>query len=211
MTLVNTIEAITEWCQTAICDGLKLKLPDDDLNDGEFPGETVTPTAFPLYVPAKDRLPPKAKAPIPSICVQLKEGQDLLKDGRRELKIRLSLAAWNPGLHGSEIKEPAPHDTALGGVSYHSVTDEEAVMRYNRNMDGWRDIWNFTDKALRALEGTEYIAGLRLIKEGDGIKYGHFTEDGAIWDYYPYWFMWLDFTLECGVVHKIPKSYEKYL
>ena len=37
----------------------------------------VHPAAFPLYVPGKDRLPPSVPAPIPSVCVQLIESEDL--------------------------------------------------------------------------------------------------------------------------------------
>ena len=99
----------------------------------------------------------------------------------------------------------------LGGKSYKPRTDPDKVNQYTRNMDGWRDLWNFADKALQALEGTEYIGGLRLVKENDGISYGPFTEEGTIWDYYPYWFLWIDFTLECGAVHKEPDIYKNLL
>ena len=51
---------------------------------------------------------------------------------------------------------------------------------------------------LREIESAEYIAGHRLVKE-QGIKFGLFTEDGNIWDYYPYWHNWITFTLEAGV------------
>ena len=57
---------------------------------------------------------------------------------------------------------------------------------------------------------TEYIAGLRLVKENN-IEYGPFTEDGALVSYYPYWFCWVQFTLEHGLARKIPADYEKLL
>src|SRR5699024_12063239 len=44
----------------------------------------------------------------------------------------------------------------------------------------------YSDLILREIENAEYIAGHRLVKE-KGVKYGLFTEDGNIWDYYPYW------------------------
>ena len=75
---------------------------------------------------------------------------------------------------------------------------------------GWRDVWSFTDKVLQAIENTEYIAGLRLVKENN-IEYGPFTEDGALVSYYPYWFCWVQFTLEHGLARKIPADYEKLL
>ena len=211
MTIVAIVDGIVKWAQEAICDKVSLKVPDDDVNDNNYPGERITPSAFPLFVPAKDRLPPKVAAPIPSICVQIKEGKDTPVDGKRVLKMRLNLATWNPGEHGTEIVTPQETDGVMFGKVYRRHSDPEAAASYTRNMDGWRDLWNFADVALHELEGTEYIAGLRLVKEGEGITFGPFTEEGAIWDYYPYWFLWIDFALECGVVHREPEVYKNLL
>ena len=101
---------------------------------------------------------------------------------------------------------PAQHPQALGGVKYRREPSEN----FKRNLEGWRDVWSFTDKVLQAIENTEYIAGLRLVKE-NGIEYGPFTEDGALVSYYPYWFCWVQFTLEHGLARKIPADYEKLL
>ena len=89
-------------------------------------------------------------------------------------------------------------------------TTGDAAKTYARNMEGWRDSFNFADLVLREVEGTEYIAGLRLVKES-GVKFGLFTEEGNIWDYYPYWHSWITFTLEAGVVVKPPEAYKNYL
>ena len=211
MTNVSIIDGVVAWAQENICDQILLKLPDDDANDSNSVGERIAPTAFPMFVPAKDRLAPKVAAPIPSLCVQIKEGKDTLNDGKRTLKMRFSLAAWNPGEHGAEVVVPHETEGAVGGKIYKKQSDPQEAAKYSRNMDGWRDLWNFADKALHALEGAEFIAGLRLVKETDGITYGPFTEEGAIWDYYPYWFLWIDFVLECGVVHAEPEIYKNFL
>lgn len=210
MTLTTIIDNVAKWAQESICNGLKLKLPDDDRNDEGFPGETVTPTAFPMFVPAKDRLPPNVAAPIPSLCVQFKEGKDQLVDGKRTVKLRISLATWSPGEHGTEYVVPEPDPTKPGGNRYHRRTGED-LASYTRNMEGWRGVMNFADRALEAIESAEFIAGLRLVKEGDGLSYGSFTQEGQIWDFYPYWFLWIDVTLECGVVHKTPDAYQNLL
>ena len=209
MTLVHSIDKVVEWLQKNVCSQITLKLPDDQNNGAEYGVKYVNPAAFPLYVPGKDRLPPSVPAPIPSLCVQLMEGSDDLQEKKRQLQIRLCLACWNPGEHGSEMYQARPNENALGGYSYYSVTGE-AAQTYARNMEGWRDSFNFADLVLRELEGTEYIAGHRLVKES-GIKFGLFTEDGNIWDYYPYWHNWITFTLEAGVVTRTPKEYENLL
>ena len=60
------------------------------------------------------------------------------------------------------------------------------------------------------LENTEYIDGHRIAKEA-GIKFGLFTEEGNIWDYYPYWHNWISFTLEAGAVVRTPEKYANFL
>ena len=209
MTLVQSIDKVVDWLRESVCSQITLKVPDDYRNDTSYDVEFVNPAAFPLYVPGKDRLPPSIPAPIPSVCVQLMEGNDDLLAKKRQLTIRLCLACWNPGKHGGEVFHPRPNAAALGGYSYYRATGE-AAQTYARNMDGWRDSFNFADLVLRELECTEYIAGHRLVKES-GIKYGLFTEDGNIWDYYPYWHNWITFTLEAGVAAKIPDAYKNLL
>ena len=209
MTLVQSIDKVVDWLRESVCPQITLKLPDDDRNDGSYDVKFVNPAAFPLYVPGKDRLPPNVSAPIPSVCVQMEEGNDELKDRRRQFKIRLCLACWNPGEHGAEKWHARKNEQALGGFSFVKATGEDAE-EYTRNMEGWRDSFNFMDLVLRELEGTEYINGLRLVKE-NGIKFGLFTEEGNIWDYYPYWHSWITFTLEAGVVIKTPEIYKNLL
>lgn len=209
MTLVQSIDKVVAWLNENVCSQISLKLPDDYKNDKSYGVEFVTPAAFPLYVPGKDRLPPSVPAPIPSVCVQLMEGSDDLLKKQRRLQLRLCLACWNPGTHGLEVLHPRKDEKALGGNSYYTAAGETA-QTYVRNMDGWRDAFNFADLVLREIEGTEYIAGHRLVKES-GIKYGLFTEEGNIWDYYPYWHNWITITLEAGVVARTPKEYEDLL
>ena len=209
MNLVQTISTVVDWLNDKVCSQITLKLPDDYKNDAEYTVTMVNPAAFPLYVPGKDRLPPSVAAPIPSVCVQLMEGSDELLKSKRKLQIRLCLACWNPGTHGGEIFRPRENPDAMGGVSYYRIADG-ADQTYIRNMDGWKDSFNFDDLVLRELESTEYISGLRLVKESP-IKFGLFTEDGNIWDYYPYWHNWISFELEVGIPPRIPATYENLL
>ena len=208
MTLVQSIDRLVEWLNANVCSQITLKVPDDYKNDADYGVKFINPSAFPLYVPGKDRLAPDAAPPIPSVCAQLMEGSDDLPARKRHLKIRLCLACWNPGEHGNELFIPRADARKQMGYVYRVGNESEQL--YTRNMEGWRDSFNFTDLVLREVENTEYIAGLRLVKE-DGIKFGLFTEDGNIWDYYPYWHSWITFTLEAGVVIKTPEIYKNLL
>lgn len=58
MTTKKIIEGITDWVQEAICGKIELKVPDDNANDDGYNIKRVHPAAFPLYLPAKDRIPP---------------------------------------------------------------------------------------------------------------------------------------------------------
>lgn len=195
MTIKRIIDAVTAWAEDAICRGILLKAPDDDAN-AENRG-LIEPVAFPIYLPSSERLPPNVAAPIPSICVLVKNGKDEPGERRRVLNMRLTVAVWNPGRHGSEMRYPQDDPFAELGRRYEGPSSPEDRLLYERNMTGWGDVWNLADRAIAAVENTEYIAGMRLMKE-DGVTYGPFEEDGAVYDFYPYWFLWIDFSLEAG-------------
>lgn len=206
MAITSDLDNIVEWFKNQVCPSIKLKVPDDTKNDGGYGVKFSTPAAFAMYIPTQDRKPPDVAAPIPSLCVQLLKGKHAPAQHMGQMTIQLALAAWNPGEHGGEKALPIENPEALGGYSYKREPSEE----FKRSLEGWRDVWNFTDRVLAAIENTEYIAGMRLVKE-NGIEYGPFTEDGALVSYYPYWFCWVQFTLEHGLARQIPEEYEKFL
>lgn len=206
MAITTDLDNIVEWFKKEVCPGITLKVPDDEKNDGGYSVKTTTPAAFAMYIPTQDRKPPDVAAPIPSVCVQLLKGKHSPAQHMGQMTIQLALAAWNPGEHSGEIRTPVENPDALGGYSYKT----EQSGGFKRSLEGWRDVWTFTDKVLAVLENTEYIAGMRLVKESN-IEYGPFTEDGALVSYYPYWFCWVQFTLEHGLARKIPAEYEKLL
>lgn len=208
MTIVKSIDAIVEWLLENVCNQIAFKFPQDDCNNEDCDVRYVNPAAFPMYVPGQEKLPPSVEAPIPSVCVQLMEGQDNLLEKTRQFQIRLCLACWNPGEHGNGGYCPRKSTNAPFGYSYYR--SEELEQTYVRNMNGWKDVFNFTDLILQKIEGSEYIGGHRFVKE-NGIRYGVFTEEGMIWEYYPYWHSWISFTLETGVMPKTPEIYKNLL
>ncbi|MBS6773407.1 MAG: hypothetical protein KH240_12755 [Faecalibacterium prausnitzii] len=166
MSIVNSIEIVREWLDSTVCPMVQLKLPDDSATDASYPYKLVNPTAFSLFVPSKDRLPPKVPAPIPSVCVQIVEGTDSLTMSSRSIKIRLCFSAWDPGYHGPDIFKPKGDGSGT-----------------------------YIQQALRLIENAEYLGDLRVIKE-KGITFGPVTEQDAVPDFYPYWFAWAEFSVE---------------
>ena len=209
MSIVADLDKLRAWAAREICPKVQLKLPDDNANDARYNWQLVTPEAFVMYVPTRDRLPPRVAAPIPSICVQLVKGEHSPTQSSGRFQVRFCLSAWNPGEHGGDIYKPTLQPD--GSVSYRQWTGPEARAHFVRNTEGWRDVWGFTDVALAALENAEFMDGLRFIKE-DGLQYGPF-EDGelGIVDYYPYWFAWISCSFEHALPRRAPDSYKDFL
>lgn len=199
MTIVQCINAITDWLNENVCSKVLLKLPDDNQNGKGYDYEEVHPTAFAMYQPGKDKLPPGVRAPFPSVVVQMLEGNDEPLKSRGRMKIQLSFTAWNPGEHQKELKAASevvtagPNDDL--GVKFSASPDQQ---NFIRDANGWKDVWNFTDKALEKIENTEYLNGLRVVKEL-GVSFGQFQVEGQISDLYPYWGSWIILTIERSV------------
>ena len=214
MAIVQHIHTIRDWLEGSICNRITLKLPCDDKTADTYPYQLVHPAAFPLYFPGMDLLPPGVPVPIPSVCVDFLEGSDDLIESVGQLQLRLSFAAWNPGLHGPDMVQAQELSvrivkTGEGGSPEQAIREfNEAAGTFVRNADGWQDVWNFVDLALRELESAEYINGLRICKE-EPIRFGPFSADEAIMDFYPYWWAWISFTVEYGLNR--PKDKYKHM
>jgi hypothetical protein len=176
--------------------------PIDDTKavDGGYSYNLTTPTAFALYRPTKERLPPNIPAPIPSVCIQLLDGKDEQQKASGRLRIRLVFATWSPGLHGRDIFNPIfdEYENHQQG-SYTQWSGEEAQSYYRRDSEGWRDAWNLVDTARRELENAEYISDNLQIAHAEGITFGPVAEQETIIDLYPYWYDWIDFSVEYGL------------
>lgn len=205
MSIVNSIETVRGWLDSNVCKLVKLKLPTDDATDASYDYKLVNPAAFSLFVPSKDRTPPKILAPIPSVCVQIVQGEDDMIASTRGIKIRLCFSAWDPGLHGPDIFKP----TGDGSGTYIQQYNKEASAYFQKNGEGWRDAWNFVDTALRVIENAEYIGDLRVIKER-GITFGPVSEQDAVPDFYPFWFAWAEFSIEEALTRN-PNKYDHLL
>ena len=210
MTIAQCIEKVTDWLNESVCPKIKLKLPDDNQNGKEYKVKAVSPTAFAMYQPGKDKLPPGVIAPFPSVVVQLLEGSDNMTESNGRMKLQLSFTAWNPGNHAGELTRATKTTTASGSddlvVQFGSVDSEQT---FTRDAEGWKDVWNFVDRALREIENAEYLNGLRVVKELP-ITYGQFQQEGQISDLYPYWGAWAIINIERGLA-RTGAAYSEYL
>ena len=190
MSIVTILDAVTQWAQENICSKVLLKVPPKNIepNDDDYAYKTANPVAFTMYVPTEDKLPENIPSAFPSLCVRFMEGADHLSDMSGTIGIQLMLSAWNPGTYGLDMLESSPDDS----LSWQAQKD--ANVKFARNGDGWRDIWNFTDVAVRAIESTNNISGF-AIDRSVPVKFGPLTEQEAVPDFYPFWFTWVSFQL----------------
>jgi len=186
MTIVKTIDQICEWLNENVCPNVSMKKPPRDREPGDenYNYELIHPYAFPLYLPTKDKLPPNVEATFPSICVQLQYGTD--SQSNREINISLGFSGWNPGIHPSDWITPEGSENP-----YSEVLSNEA--------EGWRDLWNFVDKTVTAIEQTCYL-GENVEVMTDNIEFGPYKEQEAIPNYYPFWFAYCEFKVRSTIL-----------
>lgn len=201
MSVVNTIDRVTDWARESICSKIKLKVPPEDDSaptDASFDYKTITPAAFGMYVPTRDKLPPDILSPIPSVCVRFREGADDLSNSRGSIVIELCFSTWNPGTHGTDIMQPVSGER----MTVNRWTGSEANAYFRRYGEGWRDVWNMVDIALQELESTTDIDGI-LIDRSVPVKFGPLAEQESIPDFYPFWYAWVSFGLSYPIVRSI--------
>lgn len=206
MAVVKILDDVTAWAQEVICNKVKLKAPPDDDADAvdkEYTYTLVTPTAFTLFVPTKDKMPPDVVAPIPSLCVRFIEGTENLDGTDGSIAIQFAFSTWDVGLHGKDLFKMQEDGT------FQRMSDEQAKDYFQRSYEGWRDAWNFVDVALREIKNRTIIAGYQLDPLSP-IEYGPLADQEAIPDYYPYWFCWVNFRLKYPVNRNV-KDFVTYL
>ena len=182
MTVTDSLIKISEWLNEGVCKKFKFKAPPEEGNpiDDKYEYKEVHPHAFPLFVPARDKLPPNVETNMPAVAVQVVNGEDDVVNGQRDLTINLALACWNPGKHSKDIYYP------------HDKRPDEPE-KYKSTYSGWMDVWNFTDAILRELES---VANIRDMRIQGKVTFGPYKEQNAIADYYPFWFTWIQFAVQ---------------
>lgn len=188
MQIDSIIDNLTDWCQKNICDNVRFLLPNETKAGKGYQPEWVNPTAFSLYIPTKDMLPPDVESKYPALCVQLISGEDDLEEGMEYLDMRIALAIWNPGTYEYE------------GTEY----------TLTRDTTGSKEILRFVNYVKTKLQETIYIEGCR-IDRNSRMKFGFFTQEDSLVNTYPEWYAFITFRLKCGVSARNNKLYSELL
>lgn len=187
MNVVIDLDRVANWLHDQICKGVRLKPMDYGDQAVEADYELIEPNVFALYVPTEETKAPDVVATVPAICVQIIDGDDDLVKQERRYKLRLSFATWDPGTHDQDIFAP------VDGKPMRYLRGDGNRVKLSH--DGWRDVWNLVDRALRIIESSRVIGGIP-VDDGAAVKFGMFAEDDGLADYYPFWQAWVELTLK---------------
>jgi hypothetical protein len=162
--MTKLIDDLTQWLQKEVCNKIKLKKASTK-GDISYDYELVHPTAFSCFCPPQDhtQLPTT-----PSVTVQIDNATDDLMQ-ESEVNIALVFSVWNTGVH-----------------------DKRENPKFEKNLDGWRDLWYFIDKARNAIRKHFSVAGYEVV---GNINIRPLAGDNAIMGTYPYFFGEVTFTI----------------
>jgi len=199
MTLHCQFEALRKWAFDEICSRIKFKKADDDENTNGYDEDYVHPAVFSFFAPkTEDAKKLGIDYFAPSMCVQLLSGEDHVNTRMRELKVRLLLSVWNPGIH-KEIDfvayKGADDDYAF---DFYRPGSDSAAKSFDKAGTGALDIQNFLDLTLSKVEENRFPAGLSLYTGVDKekvLRYGFIWGDDLATEPYPYWYAWVEMTL----------------
>lgn len=202
MSIVKILDDVTAWARQNICSKIELKVPpkNTEPNDEGYEHKTANPVTFTMYVPTEDKLPSNIPTAFPSLCVRFLEGVHDLSSMTGTIGIQFLLSTWNPGTYSADTFAVNPDDPL-------QWQKDPSAEKFERNGEGWRDAWNFTDLAVGAVESVTNISGYE-IDRSVSVKYGPLTEQEAVPDFYPFWFTWVTFQLKYPLLRNIDKTQE---
>lgn len=181
MTTQILLRDLKKWVEEKFCTPVKLKLPAEENTDHTYNYKLVTPAAFVMFTPRENQLPPGAEDNAPSVTVEWLSDDEKPQEHKTTANIRLKLALWNPGLHTKDVINPKKEE-----------------ITFTRDALGWQDMINWIDLIKRELRNNDIICNKYRVKLEDGLKSGFVSEQGTILDFWPYYFGYVEFTVEYG-------------
>lgn len=206
MSVVDSLETMASWLREHACEGVKLKPMDPDApEDDAFDYQLVKPEVHTLMVPSHKHKPPGMVATVPAIVIQLTGIKDDGKTQLREIGLRLSFTAFDPGIHAEDMIVPIEGERSSKGFG--PVYRLDDGRKFTVNYDGWRDAFNFMDRAVRVIESAGAIGDYPL-KPGSEINLGNYEYQDSADELYPFWLCWCSLTVLEPLVrnHEIPKT-----
>ena len=136
------MDKLTDWTQKEICSKLEFKKPSSR-GDASYNYELTAPAVYPCFNPAEDKSPtPRA----PSVTIQIDKFRETL-ESEMSADIAFIFVIWNTGIHDNR---------------------DPQNKKFEKNIEGWRDLWHFMDTARNAILKNFNIAGFEISGEITG-------------------------------------------
>lgn len=191
MTVINVMDVIQSFLKENVCPDIQFLVPAK--KDGiEYEEKYANPEVFAFFEPEKGRLPEDVTYTTPGIVVQAGTGTDNLNTSQRSIDIVLAFSVWNPGKYRT-IQNMQLDKIDVSDKNGVSMKFEGDISKsFVRNEEGWRDVYSLMELTKSKIISHGRIGNYLL---GPEIKYGSYTKDGALIDFYPYYHLWMSFTL----------------
>lgn len=191
MTTIDAILSVKEFLEKKVCPKIELLVPNT--KDGKnYMEKYANPNVFAFFEPENGRLPKGVEYSTPNIIVQMTQGADNLATLEKRIDIVLAFSTWRPG----EYRQ-------MNDMNFEKIEVEESGVKIEfsgkkdstlvRNEDGWQDVYNLMELTKKEIVSEGKIGEFAL--DPTEIKYGPYSKDGALVDFYPYYHLWMSFTL----------------
>ncbi len=191
MTVIDAITSVKRFLEQKVCPQIELLVPNK--KDGkEYVERYANPSVFAFFEPENGRLPEGVEYTTPNITVQFTQGEDNLTTLERRVNIVLAFSTWRPG----EYRTMNDMELEKIDVDGQGATIEfkgEIAKQFVRNEEGWKDVYNLMELTKEKIISAGKIGEFSL--EPTQIKYGPYSKDGVLIDFYPYYHLWMSFTL----------------
>lgn len=192
MTVIDAIKETKAFLEREVCPKIELLVPST--KDGKnYVEKYANPNVFAFFEPENGRLPAGVEYTTPNIVVQFTDGTENLATTEKRINIVLAFSVWRPG----EYRK-------MNDMEFKNIEVEEQGARIEfggekqqtliRNEDGWQDVYNLMELTKQEIIKSSTIGEFALDSTTE-IKYGQYQKDGALIDFYPYYHLWMSFTL----------------
>ena len=191
MTTIDAILSVKEFLEKNVCPKIELLVPNT--KDGKnYVEKYANPNVFAFFEPENGRLPKGVEYSTPNIIVQMTQGTDNLATLEKRIDIVLAFSTWRPGeyrqIHDMNFEKIEVEESGVK-IEFSGKKDTTLV----RNEDGWQDVYNLMELTKKEIVSEGEIGEFAL--NPTEIKYGPYSKDGALVDFYPYYHLWMSFTL----------------
>ena len=130
MSIDSVLREVQTFFDNKICADFTFKKPPsvEDQDTDNYNYELVRPKTFIMYPPMKEKLP--------SVTIQVDEGEVHRNTSSGELKLRFLFGTWSNG--------------------FHYVDEKTGTRCFEDNSEGWHDVWNFVDSIISWISSFVY-------------------------------------------------------